>query len=85
MVKPNPRLMPIRTRVLIEQFTWQERVEGVLVALKFSQFDYLELLVNGRVMQENVDYERVIETDARGILFKRASTIKGWAVLKVYK
>lgn len=85
MAKATPRLMPARTKVLIEQFSWNERVEGVLVTIKFTMNDYIELMVNGKVVQEDKDYERVIEPGARGILFKKPSTIKGWAVLKVYK
>jgi hypothetical protein len=85
MAKALPRLMPARTKVLIEQFSWKRRVEGVLVTIKFAMHDYIEFMVNGKVLQEGKDYERVIEDGARGILFKKPSTITGYAVLKVYK
>jgi hypothetical protein len=82
---PNPRLMPGKSKIFIEKFSWKSRVEGVLVSIKFTQTDYLELMVNGRVLQEDKDYERVIEGSDRGILFSKPSTINGWAILKVYK
>lgn len=85
MVLPNPRLMPGKTKILIEHFSWTKRVEGILVAIKFTKNDYLELIVNGKILQENHEYERVIEDNQRGLLFTKPSTIKGWATLKVYK
>jgi hypothetical protein len=82
---PNPRLMPGKTKVLVEKFSWKSRVEGVLVSIPFSHLDYLELIVNGRVVPEGEFYERVIEDDQRGLLFKSLSTVKGWAILKVFR
>ena len=81
MSVPIPRLMA-RSKIFVEKFSWKERL---LPTLKFDAHDHLDVIVNGKMLCEDIDYERVIESEKRGILFKKPSTITGWALLKVYK
>jgi hypothetical protein len=85
MTTPVHRLLPKKVDISIDEFSWTDRIDGVLCAVNFTALDYLELIVNGRVLREGVDYERVLEKGQRGITFLKPSTIKGWAILKVYR
>jgi len=81
------RLMRPYGRFSIEDYTWTKPVEGLRVSLPMTYQDYIELYVDGYLLKEDVHYTRVIETEARGVLWtdKFVCPADSWAIIKIYK
>lgn len=81
------RLMPPYGRFSVQDYQWKKPVEGLKVDIPMSRTDYVEVFVDGRLLKENLHYERVVEPTIRGILWLDSfdCPTDSWAILKVFK
>lgn len=87
MTKRKYRLFPPYGKMSVQEVQWNEHVEGILISLPMAESDYIEIFVNGKLLREDLHYERVIEADAKGILWlpKFKCPKEGWSIVKIYK
>jgi hypothetical protein len=84
MTKQIHRLMPSKTELRVQEFDWTEPVDGLMVALKMTQVEYIEVFVDGKLLKEDKHYVRVFEGGKAVILFEEPVPANSWAILKIY-